>query len=125
MVTRKSAPAGPADAVPPLRDGERLTVEEFERRYEAMPELKKAELIEGVVYVGSPVNQRDHGRPQSIMVTWAGTYSVATPGVDVGDNATVRLGRSNEPQPDVLLRVDVQSGRSRLSARGYVEGPPE
>ena len=36
-------------AVPPLENGERLTRAEFERRYEAMPELKKAELIEGEV----------------------------------------------------------------------------
>ena len=28
---------------------------EFERRYEAMPEVKKAELIEGEVYMPSPV----------------------------------------------------------------------
>src|SRR5437588_9716646 len=101
MVPRKKPPIGAAGAIPPLRDGERLTRDEFERRYEAMPELKKAELIEGVVYVGSPVNQRDHGQPHSIMVTWAGTYRVATPGVEVGDNATVRLDRDNEPQPDV------------------------
>jgi hypothetical protein len=38
----------PALAIPPLEPGDRLTRDEFERRYEAMPELKKAELIEGV-----------------------------------------------------------------------------
>jgi hypothetical protein len=45
-----------------LKDGDRLTREEFERRYDAMPDLKKAELIEGVVHVASPVRQREHGR---------------------------------------------------------------
>src|SRR5438094_3399178 len=110
MVTRKSAPVRPADAIPPLRDGERLTVEEFERRYEAMPELKKAELIEGVVYVGSPVNQRNHGRPHLMIGGWAVAYIAATPGVDGGDNATVVLDDDNEPQPDVLLRIVEECG---------------
>src|SRR5437588_9748300 len=104
MVPRKKPPIGAAGAIPPLRDGERLTRDEFERRYEAMPELKKAELIEGVVYVGSPVSHRYHGAPHSLMVTWAGNYSVGTPGVEASDNATVRLDEDNEPQPDVLLR---------------------
>ena len=39
----------------PLENGDRLTRAEFERRYAAMPRLKKAELIEGIVYVPSPV----------------------------------------------------------------------
>ena len=53
-------PPGDVD-IPPLENGDRLTVAEFERRYEAMPHLKKAELIEGVVYVPSPVRQRFQG----------------------------------------------------------------
>ncbi len=51
--TALSATAG--SPIPPLQSGDRLTRYEFERRYEAMPHLKKAELIEGVVYVPSPV----------------------------------------------------------------------
>ena len=39
----------PVEIVPELENGDRLTRAEFERRYEAMPDLKKAELIEGVV----------------------------------------------------------------------------
>jgi hypothetical protein len=35
--------------IPPLQNGDRLTRDEFERRYHAMPQLKHAELIEGVV----------------------------------------------------------------------------
>jgi hypothetical protein len=38
----------------------RLTRQEFERRYPAMPQIKKAELIEGVAYVASPV-RTSHG----------------------------------------------------------------
>lgn len=60
-------PSSPAQTaiVPPLENGDRLTRPEFERRYEAMLHLEKAELIEGVVYVGSPVRYTQHGKPSS------------------------------------------------------------
>lgn len=110
----------------PLENGDRLTREEFERRYEARPDLKKAELIEGVVYVPSPVNYLDHGKPQTHLVTWLGVYEAATPGTDAGDNSTVRLDLDNEPQPDAFLRIKPeQGGQSRTSEQGYVEGAPE
>ena len=54
--------SSPSQPIPPLRNGDRLTRAEFERRYEAMPHLKKAELIQGVVYVPFPVRHRYHGR---------------------------------------------------------------
>lgn len=109
--------------VPPLENGDRLRRPEFERRYKAMPHLKKAELIEGVVYVGSPLRFESHGKPHFQIITWFGVYCAATPGVEAGDNATVRLDLDNEPQPDVLLRIE--SGQSRLSDDDYVEGAPE
>src|SRR5262245_37468873 len=90
--------------VPPLENGDRLSRAEFERRYDAMPHLKKAELIEGVVYVGSPVRFAQHGRPDSNIQTWLGVDSVSTPGIESGGNSTLRLDLDNEPQPDVLLR---------------------
>jgi hypothetical protein len=37
--------------LPLFENGDRLARAEFERRYEAMPHVKKAELIEGVVYL--------------------------------------------------------------------------
>ena len=46
----------PDAAIPALQNGDHLTRAEFERRYHAQPHLKKAELIEGVVYVPSPVS---------------------------------------------------------------------
>jgi Uma2 family endonuclease len=111
---------------PPLESGDRLTRPEFERRYEAMPWVKKAELVEGVVYVASPVRQAGHGRPHSLIITWLGTYVAATPGVDIGDNATVRLDIDNEPQPDALLRIEPEvGGRSRIGQDDYIEGAPE
>jgi Uma2 family endonuclease len=109
---------------PPLQAGDRLSRAEFERRYAAMPHLKKAELIEGVVYMPSPVTRR-HAGPHFDLITWLGTYRVRTPGVEGGDNATVRLDLDNEPQPDAFLRIPAEAGgRSRLED-DYVTGPPE
>jgi Uma2 family endonuclease len=109
-----------------LESGDRLSRAEFERRYQALPQLKKAELIEGVVYVASPVRIRKHANPHGQMITWLGVYEAATPGVMLGDNPTVRLDLDNEPQPDALLRIDeAKEGQSRISQDDYIEGAPE
>ena len=111
---------------PPLKTGDRLLRAEFERRYEAHPEIKQAELIEGVVYVASPVFYPQHGRPHFDLITWLGGYRIATLGIEGGDNATLRLDDENEPQPDILLRLDSKfGGRSRIAEDNYLEGSPE
>ena len=115
-----------APRVPVLCAGDRLTRTEFERRYSAMPDLKKAELIEGVVYMGSPVSHTRHGGPHRVLSLWLGFYEEITPGLISSDNATVRLDLDNEPQPDLLLCIPAAAGgTSRLSSDGYLEGPPE
>lgn len=110
--------------IPPLENGDRLTRPEFERRYEAMPEVKKAELIEGVVYMPSPVRYEGHGRQHVALASWLGVYSASTPGVGAGDNTTLRLDLDNEPQPDVLLRI-TNGGQSRVDEDGFLDGAPE
>jgi hypothetical protein len=60
--------------IPPLRNGDRLTRAEFERRYAAMPGIKKAELVEGVVYMPSPVGTDEHAVPHADLITWLGFY---------------------------------------------------
>ena len=110
--------------IPPLENGDRLTRAEFERRYEAMPNLKKAELIEGVVYMASPLRLKAHGEPHARIMTWLGLYWAATPGVQLADNTTVRLDADNEAQPDALLRIE-SGGQSTISEDDYVEGAPE
>src|SRR5687768_2368490 len=105
MTTRTIPPSSPAQNVPPLRDGDRLTADEFERRYDAMPDLKKAELIDGVVYMPPPVSEDRHANPQFNFIGWLGIYSFATPGVLGADNATIRLDVGNRPQPDAYLRI--------------------
>ena len=109
--------------IPALESGDRLTRAEFERRYEATPENFKAELIEGVVYVASPVRVF-HGVPHADLITWLGVYRTATPGVEAADNTTTRLDLDNEPQPDALLRIAI-GGTSTISEDGYIEGAPE
>src|SRR5262245_40185385 len=114
------------DGVPRLENGDRLTRAEFERRYDAMPNLKKAELIKGVVYMPSPVRQQKHSKPHSYVVTWLGTYFAATPNLDIGDNATVRLDGENDPQPDALLRLPAElGGQSRIDEEDYIINAPE
>jgi Uma2 family endonuclease len=115
-----------SEKIPPLYAGDVLTRDEFERRYSAMPHVKKAELVEGVVYMGSPVRHTMHGRPDGLLAGWLSRYAALTPGVDMSCNATVRLDLDNEPQPDLLLRLPEHAGgRSRVTAEGFLEGPPE
>src|SRR5262245_24875327 len=106
LMTIPKSPLSEPLPIPPLEAGGRLTRDEFERRYDAMPQLKKAELIEGVVYMPSPVRLARHGEPQSLIGTWLGVYRASTPGVLAADNCTVRLDLDNEPQPDGLLMID-------------------
>lgn len=111
--------------VPPLETGDRLTRPEFERRYAAMPHVKKAELIEGVVYMPSPVSI-EHATPHFNLIGWLSHYRAATSGICGGDNGTVRLDMDNEPQPDVFLRILTEhGGQARVDEDGYVSGAPE
>jgi Uma2 family endonuclease len=129
--TSRAVPAEPAEApvngaIPPLEPGDRLTRAEFERRYEAMPHLKKAELIEGEVYMPSPVRYRGHGHPHKRLSIWLGIYEMDTPGVEGADNATIRFDLDNEPQPDeFLIILPEHGGQVRISEDDYIEGAPE
>ena len=122
----KPTPTSSRSAPPPLESGDRLSWAEFERRYEAMPEVKKAELVDGVVIMGSPVRMRSHGRPHAHVLTWLGTFESVTPGVFVADNASARLDLDNEPQPDALLMIEPSAGgQARIAEDDYIEGAPE
>jgi Uma2 family endonuclease len=111
---------------PPLEHHDRLSREEFERRYAAMPHLKKAELLKGIVHMPSPVRNDQHGEPHADLVGWLFLYRAGTPGVRAADNTTVRLGLEDEPQPDALLRIPRErGGRCGVDPDGYLEGAPE
>ena len=112
--------------IPPLESGDRLTRAEFARRYAAMPDLKKAELVEGVVFVASPVRSDVHAHPHADLIAWLGFYRAATPGVWVGDNGTVGVNSDNEFQPDAHLMIkNGFGGQALMDEKGYIEGAPE
>jgi Uma2 family endonuclease len=109
-----------------LQNGDRLTRDEFERRYDATPNLKKAELIEGVVYMPPPVSYRDHGAPHFDVISWLGLYRMETPGISGGDNGSLRLDLDNMPQPDACLLILPEfGGQAKIDDDGYVAGAPE
>jgi Uma2 family endonuclease len=113
-------------AIPPLENGDRLTRQEFERRYQAMPKTTKAERIEGVVYVAAALRFRSHGLPHANIMGWLWTYKVATPGVELGDTPTVRLDLDNDPEPDAVLLIEpALGGQARISDDDYIEAAPE
>lgn len=107
-----------------LDPGDHLTREEFHRRYSARLDIKKAELIDGVVYMPSPVRSRHHGRPHGLVVTWLGVYVSLTPDVFLEDNTTVYLDDRGEVQPDACL-WRTEPGGPRLTEDGYLEGAPQ
>ncbi|MBE9217869.1 Uma2 family endonuclease [Dolichospermum flos-aquae] len=117
----------PASIIPPLTNGDKLTRYEFERRYNAVSKPKKAELIEGIVYImPAALRFRSHGQPHGRILTWLGNYEVMTSGTALGVEPTVRLDLDNEPQPDaVLIIIPEAGGQTRISEDDYIEGPPE
>jgi Uma2 family endonuclease len=102
-----------------LHNGDTLSSAEFLRRYGTMPEVKKAELIEGKVYMGSPVSV-EHAEPDGFVQGWLAMYAMSTPGVIHLPNTTVVLDDDNTLQPDGLLRFRSPKGRGK-----YLVGPPE
>lgn len=114
----------PQTKLPRLEAGDRLTREEFHRRYCQREDLKKAELIEGVVYVPSPARFTKHGSPQGHGITWLGVYAARTPGARFAADATVFLGLSSEVQPDACL-FRIEPGGPRINSDDYIEGPPQ
>jgi Uma2 family endonuclease len=112
---------------PPLQAGDRLSRAEFHRRYLAHPEIKKAELIEGVVYMPSPIRFDQHSFPHAKVMAWLGAYwSATTPETNIADNATLFLDRATEVQPDALLCLRPEyGGRVRITEDDYLTGSPE
>jgi Uma2 family endonuclease len=106
-----------------LVEGQRLSRDEFLRRYEALPHLKKAELIGGIVRMPSPVS-RDHGTRDSRLRTWLGVYAAYTPGCEAAAGSTW-LMLEDAPQPDSDLRLLPECGGASRTQGRYVAGAPE
>ena len=100
-----------------LVTGMKMTLEEFLRRWEAIPELKKAELIDGVVYVPSPVGL-DHCTKDAMLIWWLGSYVVETPGCDTGNNGTwIMLRRLPEHYPSSIISSVATGGLFGIVAK--------
>lgn len=119
MVMQRSRPP---EAVPPLENGDHLSRDDFRRRYSDRADIKKAELIGGVVYVSPPVRFEDHAERTALMMVWVGNYALARPDIRFGDNATLRLSGEDEVQPDVMM---FRTGGAIQFVDGYAAGVPE
>jgi Uma2 family endonuclease len=115
----------PLSALPPLENGDHLDQPTFHQRYLAMHPDFRAELVQGVVFVPSPLKM-PHGEHHALVVGWLMNYRVATPGTRTSDNPTVILGEESEPQPDAILMIDpAHGGQSQINEDEYIAGPPE
>ena len=110
---------------PVLREGDRLTAEEFLRRWEAMPELKHAELLDGIVFLmASPVSDI-HCFAHGDLNGWLWFYAQKTPGCRAGSDGTWIMGPDSVPQPDITMRILPQYGGQSTTAGKYAAGAPE
>jgi Uma2 family endonuclease len=115
----------PPKLLPPLVAGEHLDQPTFHERFEAMPPGTWAELVDGVVYMPSPM-RHDHGQESRVVAGWLDSYQRLTPGVDGGDGSTLKLDLRGEPQADHHLRIPADAGgQSRIDEEGYIAGAPE
>ncbi len=108
-----------------LENGDRLGVAEFMLRYEAAPNLRKAQLIEGIVHMPSPVNATYHAKPDGLLQGWLFTYSVDFPEIKHYPNAKLILDVDNAVQPDAILCRPQAGGRVWLDEKQYLHGAPE
>jgi Uma2 family endonuclease len=103
-----------------LNNGDRMSRDEFLWRWEQIPDIKRAELIEGVVYLGSPLSEL-HSRYEQLMNRWLSLYEDQVAGLAILPNATWLLGESS-PQPDLTLIRETGSSHTEGKFR---QGPPE
>jgi Uma2 family endonuclease len=114
-------PRAESNEPPPLQHGDALSIDEFERRWERHPEIKKAELIDGMVFLELTVSP-GHAVQHSRLGTWLGVYAVNHPETQALDNVTVRIEGTTDVQPDLALRKE--PGSSLVEA-SRILGAPE
>ena len=116
--------AEPRAALEPLASGQRMTRAEFHERYEAMPPGTTFELIDGKVYMASPVSDW-HNEACGLAGGWLSLYAFSTPGVRVGHAGSVFLSDRSEVQPDVMLKILPERGGQTRREGAYLAGCPE
>jgi hypothetical protein len=90
-------------AIPPLQAGDHLTRDEFERRYRAMPHVHRAELIEGVVYMPSPVSASEPGEPHFDLNGWIIEIAASSASYDLHEK--LHVYRRNGVQEHLVWRA--------------------
>jgi len=111
-------------SIPLLEEGQRLTRAEFLRRWDAMPDLKHAELLGGIVYMASPLS-----RPHALLAwhagRWLGDYVDETPGCEGEADGTWLMPDEGTPQPDMALFILPERGGQSTVEGNYFGGAPE
>jgi Uma2 family endonuclease len=103
-----------------LHNGDRMSRDEFLWRWEQIPDIKRAELIDGVVYLSSPLSEW-HSDYELLLCSWLLAFEDRVPGLKILPNATWLLGDSS-PQPDLAL---IRQQGSSHSEGKFRQGPPE
>jgi Uma2 family endonuclease len=111
-------------STPSLLEGDSLTTDEFLRRWEQIPDLKHAELINGIVYMPSPVSL-GHQECQSFLNGWLDRYASSTPGCRPALEGSWLMGEGQVPQPDATLRILAEFGGQSGVTGTYPSGAPE
>jgi Uma2 family endonuclease len=88
-----------------------------------MPELKYAELIDGVVHMPSPVSTI-HGDHHVNLGAWLVNYVSHTPGIRAGMEGTWLIEK-DALQPDITLRILPEYGGRSTQQKGLSSGAPE
>ena len=136
---RKGADA-PATGVPPLRDGDRLDIDEFLRRYAADKVVYSAELLQGIVHITRwrethdgeettvpPISAEGHSEPHASLITWFGNFAAATPGLKaLSPITTILPSQTTGLEPDAVLRIlPSHGGAATVGADKFLHGAPE
>ncbi|MGE3074927.1 MAG: Uma2 family endonuclease [Dehalococcoidia bacterium] len=106
---------------PELENGAVMTREEFHEAYADCEGLRRAELVEGVVFMPSPVRYESHDKPAALIRGWLFSYSLKHPETETGGEASLLLGQS-EVQPDAFL---MRTGSVPSDEDGYLTGAPQ
>jgi len=103
--------------------GDRMSREEFLERWERMPELNNAELIDGVVYLPGPVSIV-HGTFNGQFLFVLSYYAAHTPGCESLSKPTWMMLES-APQPDGAVCILPEYGGRMRELDGFAAGTPE
>jgi Uma2 family endonuclease len=118
----RHAMATELSTTPTLETGDNLTRDEFLRIWAQLPDIRRAELVGGIVYMPSP-QRIEHSTTGRHISGWLAMYEARTPGCRGGDNATSLIGEDC-PQPDGYLAILPECG-GKSRGKKYLEGAPE